>query len=621
VTLRLRLALLYGALSSLALAVALTLAYGFYERATYRNADGLLQVFAQLADGKTPNPGDRPYAFVPAVVPITLRAVNSQGQTVRSGGMEVNLPQVEPISSGGRPAHAGWVDWLPAVAVVPQDSSRFSLTRFEGQRWRIYNQPEPNGETLQVIIGLGSTDAAVARVRNNYIVFGSLGALAVGLLGYLISGQALRPVAALTDLAQTVASARDPQFRLPKTGPDELGRLGATFNAMLESLSAAARTRELALEREHAARLGAEGANAALARSQGRFQSVVESKVVGVMIAQPDATLSYANAALNAMLGYDDLVGQPYTVFSAPEYAVADERATQELIQTGSVAPFEKEYVRADGSRIPVLVSATLLEGTKDEVVAFVLDISERKRQEAALRDSLHKQQELVAAQHRFVNDAAHELRAPLTAIQGNLELLERYPQMPEDSRQEAVAEAARGARRLARLAQDMLTLARGDAGQELEFHPLSFDALVVEVVQAARHQAAQHDLNLEQPVPSARLTGHADRLRQLVTILVDNALKYTPSGGHVSVRLTCDDSYALLRVSDSGPGIAAQNLERVFDRFYRAQGGPGGAGLGLAIARKITEQHGGEVWLESKLGVGTQAFVRLPLERSAVQV
>jgi PAS domain S-box-containing protein len=584
-TLRGRLALLYGALSSLALAIALAAAYGFYERAAYRNVDGLLSVFALLGDNPNTRASESPYSFLPAVLPISLRAVNADGVTIRTGGQPTRLPSVKPLFTGGVAAHAPWVGWLPTVA-SPHDVSRFGLVQFEGQRWRVYNQPSTNGETLQVIASLAATDAAVARVRSNYAVFGTLGALFVALLGYAISAPALRPVAELTDLAQTVARARDPQFRLPNfSGRDELGRLGATFNAMLESLDGAAQARESAFSRERAARLEAEQVGDALTISEARFRRVVESRVIGVLILGADGELAYANRALLDMIGAVTLEGKHWRDLFKRTTAL-------------EAQPSENELQRADGSTLPVLVSATALEGGSGETAVFILDISDRQR--------------LERAQARFVADAAHELRAPLTAIQGNLELLERYPDMDADARQETVSEAAHGARRLARLAQDLLTLARGDAGPDLELHPLSFDALVAEVVQGARHQAHHHTLSFE-PAPGVRVNGHADRLRQLVTVLVDNALKYTPVGGVVTVRLEANADAATLCVTDTGPGIAPSDLERVFERFYRAHSAPGGTGLGLAIARKITEQHGGTIWLESEVGQGTKAFVRLP--------
>lgn len=220
-------------------------------------------------------------------------------------------------------------------------------------------------------------------------------------------------------------------------------------------------------------------------------------------------------------------------------------------------------------------------------------------------------------AQQRFVADASHELRAPLTAIQGNLELLRRHPHMPASDREEALAEAEREAGRLARLVADLLALARADAGVRLERRPVDLDAVLLDAFRAARQLAAGQVLDLA-PFEPARVLGDEDRLKQLLLILVDNALKYTPAGGRVTLGLRRRGSSAEVVVADTGIGIPAADLPHVFDRFYRADPArsrdPGGTGLGLSIARWIAQQHGGEIVLESAEGRGTRAVVRLPL-------
>lgn len=219
--------------------------------------------------------------------------------------------------------------------------------------------------------------------------------------------------------------------------------------------------------------------------------------------------------------------------------------------------------------------------------------------------------------QQRFVSDASHELRAPLTAIQGNLELLRRQRGMSEAEREEALAEAEREATRLTRLVADLLTLARADAGAHLQRRPVDLDAVVLEAFREARHLARGQTLILE-PFQPTRVIGDEDRLKQLVLILLDNALKYTPAGGQVTLGLQCHGGSAEIIVRDTGVGIPSEDLPHVFERFYRADlarsRDPGGTGLGLPIARWIVEQHGGHISLTSKPGQGTTALVALPL-------
>jgi signal transduction histidine kinase len=236
----------------------------------------------------------------------------------------------------------------------------------------------------------------------------------------------------------------------------------------------------------------------------------------------------------------------------------------------------------------------------------------------ATLNEMLKSLEIAYRSQQRFVADASHELRAPLTAIQANLDLLRRQPTMPEAERDEAVAEAEREANRLTRLVADLLALARADAGVALTRRPVDLDAVVLEAFRSARQLARGQQLTLD-PFEPVRIQGDDDRLKQLVLILLDNALKYTPADGTVSLGLRRQGSSAEIVIRDTGLGIPPEALPHVFERFFRADQArgrdPGGTGLGLPIARWITKQHGGEITLDSQPDKGTTVTVRLPLD------
>ena len=225
------------------------------------------------------------------------------------------------------------------------------------------------------------------------------------------------------------------------------------------------------------------------------------------------------------------------------------------------------------------------------------------------------------SAQQRFVSDASHELRAPLTAIQGNLELLSRYRSMPEAEREEALAEVTREANRLSRLVANLLALARADAGVPLKHRLLDLDEVVLDAYHEARQLSQGQVLTLD-PFELIQVIGDEDRLKQLVLILLDNALKYTPANGYVTLGLQRLETGSKITVRDTGVGISPEDLPHVFERFYRADPAhgrdPGGTGLGLPIARWIVEQHGGKITLESQPGHGTIATVYLPLPGGA---
>lgn len=225
-----------------------------------------------------------------------------------------------------------------------------------------------------------------------------------------------------------------------------------------------------------------------------------------------------------------------------------------------------------------------------------------------------------IDSQRVFIADASHELRTPLSVVRANAELLKRHPSEPVSANYEAVDDIVGASDRLSRLVGQMLTLAQADAGQAaLSLSEVALDELVDEVARGMRLLAAERGVSLETDVDGpVRLRGDSDRLRDLVVILTDNAIKFTDAGGKVRLEVRRPTGgKALLRVSDTGCGIPAEALPHIFDRFYRVDKArsreAGGTGLGLAIARWIAEAHGGSIRVESVVGKGTSLTVDLP--------
>ncbi|MDQ0189156.1 two-component sensor histidine kinase [Alicyclobacillus cycloheptanicus] len=223
--------------------------------------------------------------------------------------------------------------------------------------------------------------------------------------------------------------------------------------------------------------------------------------------------------------------------------------------------------------------------------------------------------------QVQFVADASHELRTPLAVIQSNLDLVLDHTEQTVEENLEWIDNAHSEARRLTRLVEDLLTLARSDANTTpLRIQTVSVTDLVQHVADLFEPIADAKGLALEviNP-PDITLQGDPDRLAQLLIILVDNACKYTDTGGHVTLEVTPQRGSILLRVADTGTGIDPADVPHVFDRFYRAdkaraRGDTEGTGLGLAIAKWITEAHRGKIQLSSTPGVGTTVTVQLPV-------
>jgi signal transduction histidine kinase len=213
--------------------------------------------------------------------------------------------------------------------------------------------------------------------------------------------------------------------------------------------------------------------------------------------------------------------------------------------------------------------------------------------------------------QRRFVADASHELRTPLTTIQGNAGLLARGPAVSDEVRRAAAADIAAETARMTRLVDRMLTLARADSGLQLELAPLELALVVGEVCRQAQRVHPERELVGNRA--GVAVAGDEDAIRQLIWILLDNAMRYARS--RVSVTLTSEGEWARLTVADDGPGIAPEEREHVFERFYRSDRSRAGqgAGLGLSIARWIVEQHRGRILAGEGPDGGATMYVDLP--------
>ncbi len=224
--------------------------------------------------------------------------------------------------------------------------------------------------------------------------------------------------------------------------------------------------------------------------------------------------------------------------------------------------------------------------------------------------------------QRAFVADASHELRTPLSLIRANAELLERHPRKTVGASKAAVDDIISETDRVSTLVSQMLTLAKADAhagGAPFAFADIALHELVEDVGRQAGVLANEKGLKVEVRVEGpAMVSGDEVRLRELLLILLDNAIKFTGNTGVVSLNLASEKGQAVVQVTDSGPGIPPEALPHIFDRFYRADKArshaEGGAGLGLAIAKWIVDGHGGSIRVDSRVGEGTSFTVELPI-------
>ena len=234
-----------------------------------------------------------------------------------------------------------------------------------------------------------------------------------------------------------------------------------------------------------------------------------------------------------------------------------------------------------------------------------------------ALNDLLGQLDRSITAQRAFVADAAHELRSPLTALKLQLQLAERAAD--KESQNTAFTKLHERVERAAHLIRQLLTLARQEAltaGQEMSDLDVGQIAELVVGDQAALADSKNIDLGLDLEGKLPKIRGSAGSLQIMLNNLVDNALRFTPPGGRVDIRLRPKEAGVLLEVIDTGPGIAEGERERVFDRFYRAQPIPGdkSPGLGLSLVRAVAAAHGGRASLRSVPDLGSIFRVDLPL-------
>lgn len=268
--------------------------------------------------------------------------------------------------------------------------------------------------------------------------------------------------------------------------------------------------------------------------------------------------------------------------------------------------------VRTLGALLVVLVGGGLVA----LLVAVGAGAGYASRALVPIRRSLAAQRESLRRQREFAADASHELRTPLAVIRASVDDLERHRGSTVGSVGSALADIRDEVDQITAMVDDLLLLARSDSGAlSLERQPLDLGDVASAGASALATLATERGVAVTVDPEPADLVGDATRLRQLVVILVDNAIRHSPAGGTVRVSVRRSGGEAVLSVDDEGPGIRPEDGPRLFDRFYRAAGSPGGGtGLGLAIAAWIVAAHGGSIMATNRSEGGARFSARLPL-------
>ena len=369
-----------------------------------------------------------------------------------------------------------------------------------------------------------------------------------------------------------------------------------------------------------------------LERDRKDLRRILASLGEGVLAVDSTGVVLHANPAAIELLGLDAtaLVGNHLYV-AVPHQRLCDalEDVMRGVETRDTRITRELSIERPDGARL-LVAQVTPLRGTPRDAagdvgaegaIAVVRDVTELRRLEGARQD--------------FFGNVSHELKTPITAIRGALETIVDDPEMPVDVRNRFLDGAVRHSARLNTLVNDLLALARleSDPGA-LQRAPFDVIALLGEVRDAAETTARAREVEVELVVEGASeadlpagaaytIVADEESLRQAVSNLVGNAIAYSEAGGRVQLRVSRTHHVVELEVSDTGSGIPAESLERIFERFYRVDAARsralGGTGIGLSIVKHVAQAHGGSVEVRSELGVGSTFVLRLPVSASGV--
>lgn len=407
------------------------------------------------------------------------------------------------------------------------------------------------------------------------------------------------------------------------TKPIEKRELHARVEMLLRSrqLSLELNATNIQLRQEIAER---EQAASLLRQSELRFRRIVQSSIVGIVIADFNGNINEANDTFLQIIGYtrQDLeAGKISWIDMTPsEYLPLDEQAIEQIKATGDYTVYEKEYIRKDGSRVPVLVGAIQIEPEQPNAIAFILDITERKIAELETQKALEQEKELNQLKSRFVSMVSHEFRNPLNIIQGYTALLEKQGAgWSQEKQAQVLQKIKKSVNNLVGLLDDVLVISKG------QIYEQTFNPTTINLKQFCQNIVAEmqliantiHQIYLRIPEQDIQVNLDEKSLRQIITNLLSNAIKYSPQGGDILFELTYYDKAITFKIEDKGIGISTEDQQKLFESFYRAKnvGNIPGTGLGLAIVKQAVELHQGEIDVTSNLGTGTTFTITIPID------
>lgn len=447
----------------------------------------------------------------------------------------------------------------------------------------IIQEDKPVG-FLRLALSLAEIRGAFFRLWSAVVVAISLAVLFTVLVSIGLSKRVTDPIEKLTEFARRI-SRGDFDCRAKLESRDEIGELAEAFNQM----SATIRDKVTLIS-----------------DGKSKLEAVLGSMANGIIFINRRGQIDLINPAAERFLSFSgpESIGRPHdAVIRHPELSAL----INEGLQGGYAVEREIKIAYPDETFFEVYISPIRDQtGRLTGVVAVLRDITEKRKLERMRRD--------------FVANVSHELKTPVTAIKGFTETLLDGALNDEKASREFVEIIDHEAERLKRLIQDLLDLSRIEAKQvKLRRLPVDISSIAGDAVLKLRGQADNAKISLYVNLPDAPVVAEADRdlIEQVLVNLVDNAVKYTPAGGRVDVEVAEKGRDVVVWVRDTGIGIPPDDIDRVFERFYRVDKArsraQGGTGLGLSIVKHIVDIHGGTVGVNSRPGKGSEFFFTLP--------
>lgn len=438
---------------------------------------------------------------------------------------------------------------------------------------------------VRASLPLTAIDERLSNLRRVIWAGAALTALLALIPGLVVARRFVSPLVSTTQAAQAIAAGAYDERVAPR-GRDELGMLGRVFNLMAGELRRQMDT---------------------TAAERNRLDTILGSIAEGVVAVDPSEAVIHMNTAAAEFLGADrrEALGRPIW----------------EIARSHQISQAVSQALRSgEGSASEIRLTAGAEERTFEVRLSPLRDAAGRVAGAVMVLHDISDLKRLERVRQEFMANVSHEIKTPVTAIRGLVETLAEDSEMAPETRERFLAKLSGQATRLSALVGDLLTLSRLESAEQRHVRErLDLRAVLREVAErlegAGRAKGIRFELGL--PPEPIELEADGEALTQAVSNLVDNAIKYTECGGEVTVRLERRAEEAVVEVKDTGVGIAAHHLDRIFERFYTVDKSRsrerGGTGLGLAIVKHVALAHGGSVEVESTPGAGSTFKLLLP--------